>query len=65
MSKLVNSDDRQLSLDFNFTRVLVERVALSESKVVDMSAFVQSRRTQVQSAPVIDRLLQEAQKLRW
>ncbi|MCC2682698.1 MAG: hypothetical protein K0S36_2262 [Nitrosospira multiformis] len=65
MSKSVNSDERQMNLDFNSAQVRVENVALNESKVVSLNAFAQSRQTQMQSPPVLDRLLQEAQKLRW
>lgn len=65
MSKTVNSDDRQMNLDFSSAPVRVASVVLNESKVVSLSAFVQSRQTQVQPRAVLDRLLQEAQKLRW
>lgn len=65
MSKTVDSNDRQMNLDFSSAPVRAESTALNESKVVSLSAFAQSRQVQVQSQPVLDRLLQEAQKLRW
>lgn len=65
MTKFVNSDDRQLSLDFNSAPVFVETAALNEFKVVNLREFADSRHTHLQSPPVLNRLLQEAQKLRW
>lgn len=67
MSQYVNLDDRQLSLDFNppTTTTLVGQNDVGSANVVSLNVYAKSCLVTVQTSPVLERLLQEAQKLRW
>lgn len=64
MKKLMDNGE-QMSLDFDSAVVRIEHMGSNKSKVVNFSSFVHLRMPQEKSPPVLDRLLQEAQKLRW
>ncbi len=62
---IIDTDDRQLALDFSPAPAQVENIVVNQANVVSMSDFVQSRQLLATTPPVLGRLLQEAQKLRW
>lgn len=65
MKQLIDVNEQQMALDFKATSVRVENSFISKPKVVNINAYVRSVRPSVQPTPVLERLLQEAQKLRW
>lgn len=65
MSQFVNSENQQLSLDFNAPVTLVVKSDADQSQVTSLNFYAKSRQLKVQTPPVLERLLQEAQKLRW
>lgn len=62
---IIDTDDRQLALDFNIAPAQVENIVVNQANVVSMSAFIQSRQLLATTPPALERLLKEAQKLRW
>lgn len=65
MSQLVKLEDRQMALNFNVTPVGVKKSVEGSSKVVNLYSFARSRQLSAPTTPVIERLLKEAQNLRW
>lgn len=62
MSQLINSDNRQMSLDFSESD---KQNDTDKSEVVNLNHYAESRKSQVHSQAVQERLLMEAKKLRW
>ncbi|GEM_PF-2595848 len=62
---IIDTNDRQLALDFNATPARIENIVLNQANVISMSAYAQSRQLLITTPPVLERLLKEAQKLRW
>ncbi len=67
MSQFINPDDQQLSLDFSAPETNGKHSEVGQSEVVNLNVYAQSRQFTVrtQSQSVQERLLHEAQKLRW
>lgn len=66
MSRTVKSNDHQMALDFSGASVRIEgRHCMNLAKVVNLNAYASSIKTRNQPRPALERLLQEAQKLRW
>jgi hypothetical protein len=65
MSKSVHTDERQMDLDFDANPVRSENFVSNHFNVVCLNAFIQSRHQPVEPTPTLERLLQEAQKIKW
>jgi 6,7-dimethyl-8-ribityllumazine synthase len=65
MAQSVNPENQQLSLDFNAPVTLGVLGNGDQSQVTSLNVYAKSRQLKVQTPPVLERLLQEAQKLRW
>jgi len=65
MAQKVKFEDRQMALNFNASPAAVEKAVASKSNVVNLRSFAYSKQPSVHPTPVLERLLKEAENLRW
>lgn len=65
MSRYKHTDDRQMELGFNARLIPTENSSPNQTNVVNLNAFARSCELLSEPNPVLERLLQEAQKLKW
>ncbi len=65
--KRININEQQMTLDFDFkaTSVRVESSFMRKPNVVNISEYARLIQPLTKPTPVLERLLQEAEKLRW
>jgi len=63
--KRINANEQQMALDFKATSVRVKYSFISKPNVINFNAYTHLVKPSAQSTAVLERLLQEAQKLRW
>ncbi|VAY89029.1 hypothetical protein CARN8_4830001 [mine drainage metagenome] len=67
MMKRINVNEQQMTLDFDFkdTSVCVESSFMRKSNLVNISEYARLVQPSTKPTPVLKRLIQEAEKLRW